>query len=338
MPPRAALTSAGAKSRAHSRGSAPNGQARGLKRKRVVVDLGLILTALIWGLNFPMVKYVLRELDPLALNALRFPLGTLVCVAILRVMKKRTLPPASDWAGVAGLALIGHIGFQFAFIYGIERAITGNGALLLSTAPVWILILSAFAGRGRVERHAVVGILATLVGMGLMVLGDLDTGRDHDFARARIGEALMLLAAIAWAAFTVLGKRLIHKYGSFEVASWTLVLATPVIVAAGLPALFSTRWSSVGAGTLLGTAYAGILAIALAYSLWYNSIKAIGEAATGVYQNLVPVMALIAAWLWLEETPALLQLAGVAVILGGVVYARGARPAGSRPAVDQREA
>ena len=51
----------------------------------------------------------------------------------------------------------------------------------------------------------------------------------------------------------------------------------------------------------------------------------IGQSRTSVYQNLVPVVALAAAWLWLAETPTPQQLIGAAVILGGVVVARRSR-------------
>ena len=68
--------------------------------------------------------------------------------------------------------------------------------------------------------------------------------------------------------------------------------------------------------------YAGVFAIAVAYLLWYRGVRTIGQSRTSVYQNLVPVIALAGAWLWLQETPTPQQLVGAAVILAGVVLAR----------------
>ena len=65
-----------------------------------------------------------------------------------------------------------------------------------------------------------------------------------------------------------------------------------------------------------------MFAIAVAYLLWYRGVRAIGQSRTSVYQNLVPVIALIAAWFWLSEMPTPQQLAGAGVILAGVVVAR----------------
>jgi drug/metabolite transporter (DMT)-like permease len=65
-----------------------------------------------------------------------------------------------------------------------------------------------------------------------------------------------------------------------------------------------------------------LLGIGLAYLLWYRAVERIGNNRTAVYSNLVPVAALITAWIWLGEVPTTLQLIGAAVILVGLTLAR----------------
>jgi drug/metabolite transporter (DMT)-like permease len=62
--------------------------------------------------------------------------------------------------------------------------------------------------------------------------------------------------------------------------------------------------------------------VGIAYLLWYRGLQRLGNSRTAIYQNLVPVAALLTAWLWLDEVPSVLQLGGAAVILGGISLAR----------------
>ncbi|MBT8337561.1 MAG: DMT family transporter, partial [Gemmatimonadetes bacterium] len=74
-------------------------------------------------------------------------------------------------------------------------------------------------------------------------------------------------------------------------------------------------------GTVL---YAGVLSISVAYVLWNRGVRRLGNARTAVYSNLVPVVALLAAWVGLGERPTGLQVLGAAVILAGLRWTRSA--------------
>lgn len=71
-----------------------------------------------------------------------------------------------------------------------------------------------------------------------------------------------------------------------------------------------------------GVAFAGIFGIALAYLLWYQGVRYIGNTRTAIYSNLVPVLAILIAWLWLGEVPSVGQIVGAVVIIGGVMLAQ----------------
>lgn len=292
---------------------------RGRPRRRhdLTIDLGLILTAVIWGMNFPVVKAVLREVEPLAFNALRFPCAALAIWVLLKAQGRRLMPARKDWRTVIALGTAGHIVFQVCFIYGLDLTLTGNAALLLSTVPVWVLLISAAVGWERFNLSILFGALATLAGMVILV-----TGGSHQMGGARFGDLLVLGAALSWSVYTVFGRRMTKRRGVLEMTAWTLWAGLPLIVLMGIPDLLRTDWGAVSAGAWLGIVYAGVFAIAVAYLLWYRGVRTIGQSRTSVYQNLVPVIALAGAWLWLEEMPAPQQLMGAAVILAGVVVAR----------------
>ena len=138
----------------------------------------------------------------------------------------------------------------------------------------------------------------------------------------------MVTASVIWSVYTVGGRTPIARYGALRMTVWTLWIGTPCLVLMGLPALMATDFGSVSAGSWLGVAYAGLLSIGLAYLLWYQGVQRLGNSRTAVYSNLVPVAALITAWVWLGEVPTSLQLLGAAVILTGLGIARIAQAPG----------
>ena len=181
-------------------------------------------------------------------------------------------------------------------------------------------MLSSLLGQERLSLWVSVGAIGTLTGMVLVILGRGDTVSVG--GATLVGDLLMIAAAILWATYTVGSRPLVVKYGSVRVTAWSLWIGTPVLVGWGLPSIVRTEFGAVSPMAWAGVIYAGVLSIGLAYLLWYRAVGRLGNSRTAIYSNLVPVAALVTAWLWLGEVPSGLQLAGAAVILGGLTLAR----------------
>lgn len=300
--------------------------------RHLPTDLGLLLLAVIWGINFSVMKVVLDELSPLALNALRFPLAAAALWVVVAGRPGPRLPTPADRARVLTLGLLGHVVYQLSFIFGLDWTLAGNASLLLATTPVWTVILSAAVGHERPTTGVAVGVSATIVGMTLVVVG---RGEAVTLGSETLrGDLLIVVASILWSLYTVGGRSPIGTYGPLRMTAWTVWVGTPIVVALGLPSLAATDLTTVSVGAWLGVAYAGFLSLGLAYLLWYRGVQKLGNNRTAVYSNLVPVAALITAWLWLDEVPTVLQLVGALVILTGLTVARRGPPLG--PTVTRR--
>ena len=283
-------------------------------------DLGLLLMALIWGINFPLIKVALGEIPALAFNALRFPLASLTVVLIIGIRNEIRWPDREDLPRIFLLGIVGNVFYQGFFIFGLNGTLAGNASILLATIPVWTLCLSTLRKHESPGVLVWVGILATLGGMVLVVAGGkLTLGLQEG---TLLGDLLMVAAAMTWATYAVGSRNMVRKYGSLPVTAWTLWIGSAGLVALGLPELLRTPLGGASVTAWVGVAYAGVAAVGLAYILWNRGVRRIGSSRTAAYQNLVPVVALLVAWVWLGEKPTGLQLAGAAVILGGVSLAR----------------
>jgi drug/metabolite transporter (DMT)-like permease len=218
------------------------------------------------------------------------------------------------------LGILGNVVYQGFFIFGMDVTFAGNAAILLATIPLWTLILSTLLGHERPGPMVWTGILVALMGMVLVVAGGEEgVNLRSDTFR---GDLLIVGAALTWSMYTVGSRSLLEKYGSLPVTAWTLWIGSLGLVLLGIPSLLQTPVLDISALAWIGVGYAGVLAIGLAYLLWYQGVQRIGSSRTAIYQNLTPVIALVAAWAWLGETPLLLQLAGVVAVLVGLALAR----------------
>jgi len=285
-----------------------------------LTDLGLLCLVVIWGVNFSIVKFALVELDPLAFNALRFPLACVALYVALRLRGLSLRPAAEDIPALVALGLFGNVVYQWLFVVGIDATLAGNASIILATVPVWTTVLSRRLGHERPEPAVWLGVLGTLLGMVLVVAGsasDIGVG-----ANTLKGDTLMIFAAISWAIYTVGSARLVRQYGALRVSAWTIWIGTIGLLVIGGPALTRTPYRAVSGSTWGAVLYAGFLALALAYVAWYRGVEKLGSSRTAVYSNLVPVVALVAAWLWLGERPSVLQLLGGAMVIGSLTVTR----------------
>lgn len=283
-------------------------------------DGGLLTLALIWGVNFSVIKVALDVFHPLAFNALRFPLAALLLSTLLVARGPVRLPARGDWPRLMALGVLGNVVYQIFFIFGMDATRAGNASLLLATTPVWTTVLSSARGHERIPSVVWGGIVGTVLGMALVVLG---SGAGVEVDRSTlVGDLLMIGASMTWSVYTVGSRRLIARYGSLPVTAWTLWIGTVGLLAMGALPLLRTSVRDVPLAGWLGVLYAGLLGIGVAYALWYRGVQRLGSTRTAAFSNLVPVVALAVAWAWLGEVPSALQIVGAAVIIASVSVAR----------------
>jgi len=288
--------------------------------RRFSPDLAIVLLVLIWGSNFSVVKAALNEFSPLAFNSTRFVLASVVLALFLAVSGTRIRFGKEDALRLVGLGLLGNVVYQALFIYGINGTRAGNAALMLSSVPLIVTVLSVGLKHETISRAGWAGVALSIAGIVLILWGG---SHGLSFGSDTIrGDLTMLAAALGWSVYTVLSSPYVQRYGTLPVTAFTMWTGTVGLVALSTPALLAQDWSSISPGAWGGLVFSGALAIALAYILWYYGIRQLGSSRTAVYSNTVPVVALIVAWLTLGEVPTWFQVAGTVLILGGIALAR----------------
>ncbi len=294
------------------------------------IDALLFLMSVIWGTNYVIVKRAFTQIDPQAFNAIRMVVASTVFVAAMVAVRSRHLAGSlasvlytpsplarRDLIGLAGLGVVGQSLYQYWFVGGLARTSVANAALMLAAAPVLIALMSAALGEERVTFTHWVGALLSLAGIYIVVGPGVRVG-----GTTWVGDLMMLGAVCCWAIYTLGSRPLMLRHSPLAVTGISMAIGTTLYVPAVLPHLRAVAWDEVGPGTWFAITYSGLFALCLSYTIWYAAVRQIGSARTSVYSNLVPVVAMGTAALFLDEPLDVRKVLGGAAVLIGVAFTR----------------
>lgn len=296
-----------------------------------LTDALLLAMATIWGSNFVVVKYATRIFNPVAFTGLR--VGTVAIFMILfallrragsgeRATSLRVQTRAMSRGLITRLLLLGVLGnglYQLFFVHGVARTRAGNAALIVGAAPAFIALAARAKGLERIQRMTMLGILLSMVGVGLVMLGSANSGAGHG---TLLGSVLVFFGVLSWTFYTILLQPYTKRVDAITISAVTLIGgAVPLLIASG-PAIMATDWSRIGTGGWLALLYSSIVSMGIAYLFYYRGLRVLGPTRTAVYSNLQPIIALLIAWPLLGETPTIFQGVGAVTIVAGVFMTR----------------
>ncbi|MGV9677715.1 DMT family transporter [Nocardia sp. NPDC003482] len=292
------------------------------------ITLLLVTVMALWGSAFASSKLAVAAAPHEVAGFLRFGIGTLVLLAL----GPPRLAPA-DAARAGGLGLLGVFGYNALFFLALSLAPAADGSVIVPmTAPLVVVVVSALLGRERLARKRIAGLIGAAAGGALFFAGIAGSGPHR-----LLGDAVFVAAAVCWAGYTFFGAPVLARLPAPAVTAYATAVGTVALGLLAAPALETVAWSDLSAEFWWSTVYSGVLPTALAYSLYYRAVRAVGAATAASAMFLVPVFGLACAWALLGETIAPLQAAGAALLVTGAWFAtrrRAALPAGqpkSRP-------
>ena len=283
----------------------------------MATEVSLVFAATFWGLNFAATKYAAATIPPLALVALRFTVGGILLLLVLRFLEPKSRLRRGDLIPMAALGCFGVATAQTGFTYGVSLSSAGSTGLIFATAPVWGLLLGAVLGLEWPTWKGVTGVGLSILGVTLVVLDGLMSGH-----ASLIGDLLVLVAAFCVGAYAVFSMSLLERHTPLAVATYPVLFGIPFLFILSSPQLWHLEWGSVGAGPWAAVAYAGVFATAFAFSAWQRGISRIGANRVLVYQYLITIVGVTSGIVFFGETLSVNKVVGGVVILLGVYLAR----------------
>jgi len=283
-------------------------------------DLMLIAMSFVWGINFSMVKSALTDLDPLVFNAIRFGTASVLLLSLLWVREHDFGIRKEHINRFILLSLIGNTAYQLFFILGIARTTASNSSLIIATTPIFIVLLGAILGVEKITKSIVLCTIVSLIGVILIITGTGKTLTITD--QTLIGDLLLIANPVLWGTYTVLSKPMLKEYSPLKLTALTVAIGAVPLVLVSIPFLNAQDWNTVSAQAWFGLAFSACFAIGIGYVIWYTGVSRVGSARTALYDNLVTVVAVAFAWIFLSESMTSIQIAGAILVFIGLYLTR----------------
>ena len=277
---------------------------------------------LAWGVNFAFVKHVLEQLGVGAFLFIRFAalplLGFLLLIAIFRRRVRHTWPRREDLPRFIACALVGHALHIGVVMYGMNLSTAFSSSLVLTSGPLFTLLLLAALGAERLHARQVAGTLIACAGIALFLSDKFAGG----LSRAGFGDLMLLGAAALFSLYTVMVQPLARRYGPLIVLCYTLLFSAPPILLVTFGAFVIVPSSAYTPSVWAGLLWALVISSFLGWLgwTWVNAVRGVARSAPFAY--LTPPIAGLVAWLTLGEAFTWLKLTGAAITMGGVAYAQ----------------
>ena len=292
----------------------------------------LLLVAVIWGTTWAVARFLSYGLDestganlgPATAAWLRYLVVVIAFVAWCWAYRNRNGPrllphDSRSWRYTVWLGLLGTMAYQLLFMHGMKWTAAGDASLIIPVNPVFTVLLAAPMLGQKVTKRMAFGLLLGIVGVSVVVGWSPNT--DIPFEHRLLGDAMIVLAALAWATNSNLTKIALEEDGIgtteelviwYSIVGW--IMLTPWMLAeiwdTGIPNPNTAEWGSI--------VYLGLFSTVLTYVWFARGIDRIGPTAAASYVFLVPIFGVLSGWALLDESIGASMLVGFVLIVMGV--------------------
>ncbi|MYS84711.1 DMT family transporter [Embleya scabrispora] len=294
-----------------------------MSRKRGLHSPYLLLsiTMVLWGGAFSGSKSVVEHVPHSVAALLRFggaALALLVAVVLFGDRQAKTSPHTGRRAAMAGV--LGVFAYNGFFFWGLSLAPSLDAGILIPVmSPVITSFLLLVTGRERASRARLGGLALGLAGAVVFFLGA--SGSAHGNPSRLAGDALFLLSAVCWAAYTLAGPRVLAGIDPLRATTYATCAGALLLGVIAAPEIPSVEWSELPPGVWLDAVYLALGAAAVANLLYYRGVGAVGPASASLMMFTVPVVNIVCGTLFLGESFDAVQTAGALVLSAGAVLA-----------------
>jgi len=279
------------------------------------VALSVAVTVIAWASAFAGIRAAVLELSPGHVALFRFAVASVLLGALAATIRPVRRIEARDCARTAFAGLLGYAIYHLALNAGEVTVGAAAASLLVSLVPMITTALSVLFLGERPRMALWLGLGVGIAGASLVALGE------HAALTFNSGASLVLIAAVAQAAYFVVQKPLLAKYDAFTVTAWTMWSGTlALLLAFGPSAAPALRHASLGAW--MAVLYLGVVPSAVAMFTWTYALSQLPASSASVFLLLVPAVSIPIAWIWLRELPSVVSMVGGLITIAGVALAR----------------
>lgn len=284
--------------------------------KRNLAILAALGATTIYGLNHTIAKGVMPAyIKPFGFIMLRV-VGACILFWAFSFMGPREKVERSDWGRFLLCALFGMVINMLAFFKGLDLSTPINSAVLVTTTPIIVVVLSIFLIQEKVKLSRAIGIFSGLIGALILVLYGQEI-RD-DAPNIPFGNALFLVNATSFALYLILAKKLVEKYHVFTLMKWLFLMGVIINIPVALPEFLEVRWLELPVEAVLTMLFVVVGTTFCAYLFNVFALTQLKASTVSSFIYLQPVIGILFAVLTGKDHLTFLKVGAAFLVLLGV--------------------
>lgn len=280
----------------------------------------LLVPVVLWAVAFPAIRVGVAGYGPAALSVLRLGVASAVLLLVAPLLGVRR-PSWGDVPLIVLCGVTGMAGYQLLLSWGEVHVAAGTASLIVATNPIYSAVIAVVVLGEHLHPRQAIGAAVALAGTATIATaqGGLHLERSA---------AVVLAAAIAFGVYHTAIKPLLGRYSGLEVTAYATWAGT-LLLAPAIPILIRVL-PHAGTRATLAAVFLGLAPSALGFVSWGYAVARLPVTVATGSLYLAPPIAVLVGYVWLGETPRLVELLGGAVAVAGVALAN-SRP---RPAAE----
>jgi drug/metabolite transporter (DMT)-like permease len=279
----------------------------------------------VYGTSYVAARVTLDSVPPTTLATLRLVIGALVLASLARPRPSDPALSRDDRRAIAWMGILGFAGAYAFSNWGIARSTATNAALLIVVEPVSMMLLSPLALGERLTRREAVGAALAIAGTVLVVVNGIP-GVTARLAPHWRGDALLVLAGVAYASYSIFGRRVLARHAAIGITLRSLVWGAATLLPLALIEWAAGARPAWTPTAIAGTLYLAIVITALGYLVWNWALRFVPAPQAAIFLNVQPIVgALLGVMLLAEPLTVFTVVGGVGIVAGlAVAFGRGA--------------
>lgn len=272
--------------------------------RRAIAALALL--AFIWGYNWVVMKQALHYMGPFQFGGVRTLLAALGLFGVVLLLKRPLRLPHMRL--ITAIGLLQTCGFTALVMWALVAGGAGKVAVLSYTMPIWVMLLAWPLLGERIRGAQWLAAAASVAGLVLIV-------EPWHLHGSLLSDVLATAAGLCWAGAVILAKKLHQRSPGVDLlafTAWQMFMgALPLVALALLVPAPPTQWTPYLTGAMI---YNVVACNALAWLLWLYALQRLTAGVAGMVSLSAPVIAVLAAWLELDEVPTPPEVGGMLLI------------------------
>ncbi|MGB5902616.1 MAG: DMT family transporter [Xanthobacteraceae bacterium] len=272
-----------------------------------------LLGVIIFSGSLPATRVAVADFSPLFLTSVRAVIAAVLGAGLL-VLLRQARPKREDILSLAIVALGVVVGFPLLTALALQHVTSAHSIVFIGLLPLATAIFGVLRGG---ERPKPLFWLFSCIGSATVIAFALSNGGSASLA----GDLLMLASIVLCGLGYAEGAKLSRRLGGWQVISWALVLAAPLMLLLAMVTLPNSQ-SGIGVPAWISLAYVSVFSMLVGFVFWYRGLALGGIAGVGQLQLLQPFFGLALAALLLGEQVAWTMIAATGLIVICVAFAR----------------